>query len=189
MGGEGGALRLRSGRWPCRALRLRSGLVALRSGLRPLGALRLRVVGAERDDLADELVLMEEGILFVFLFEKLDVWCFAVDLVDYVFDVLERFPKNKHFRLIGQMESAVSSIAQNIAEGKGRQHKKEFIQFLYIAEGSLFEVLTLAILFRRRDLITEKELQKIRKQSELIDRKLRGLINYLRTKDPKAKRP
>jgi len=38
------------------------------------------------------------------------------------------------------MEAAVSSIAQNIAEGKGRQYKKEFIQFLYVGEGSLFEV-------------------------------------------------
>ena len=40
------------------------------------------------------------------------------------------------------MEAAVTSVPQNIAEGKGRQYKKEFIQYLYIAEGSLFEVLT-----------------------------------------------
>lgn len=78
------------------------------------------------------------------------------------------------------MEAAVSSIAQNIAEGKGRQYKKEFIQFLYIAEGSLFEVLTLTEIFKRRRLVKEEEAMQIRKQAEIIDRKLHGLINSLR---------
>ena len=66
------------------------------------------------------------------------------------------------------------------AEGKGRQYKKEFIQFLYISEGSLFEVLTLAEIMRRRKLIEEKDMINIRQQAELIDRKLHGLINSLR---------
>jgi len=78
------------------------------------------------------------------------------------------------------MEAAVSSIPQNIAEGKGRQYKKEFIQYLYIAEGSLFEVLTLSEILKRRNLIRENESIEIRKQAEIIDRKLHGLINSLR---------
>ena len=80
---------------------------------------------------------------YIFPFEKLEVWKLSVDFADYVLKLLESFPKNKYFRLIGQMEAAVAGVAQNIAEGKGRQYNKEFIQFLYIAEGSLFEVLTL----------------------------------------------
>jgi four helix bundle protein len=110
------------------------------------------------------------------------VWHLAVDLADSIFSILELFPPNKYSRLIGQMESAVSSIAQNIAEGKGRQHKKEFIQFLYISEGSLFEVLTLLEIFKRRGLIEEKKTTEIRKQVETIDRKLHGLINSLRNR-------
>jgi len=78
------------------------------------------------------------------------------------------------------MEAAVCSIAQNVAEGKGRQYKKEFIQFLYIAEGSLFEVLTLMEIFKRRNLIDQEKAIEIRKQAETIDRKLHGLINSLR---------
>jgi len=46
------------------------------------------------------------------------------------------------------MEYATTSPSQNIAEGKGRQYKKEFIQFLYIARGSIFEVVTLNEIFR-----------------------------------------
>jgi len=117
---------------------------------------------------------------FVFPFEKLEVWQLSVELADFILDLLECFPPNKYLRLIGQMEAAATSVPQNIAEGKGRQYKKEFIQFLYIAEGSLFEVLTLTEIFRRRKLFGEKESLQIRKQAETIDRKLHGLINSLR---------
>ena len=118
---------------------------------------------------------------FEFPFEKLEVWHLAIDLADFVLSLLESFPQNKHFRLIGQMEGAVSSIAQNIAEGKGRQHKKEFIQFLYVAEGSLFEVVTLTEVFKRRGLFNDEEAASIRKKAESLDRKLHGLINSLRS--------
>jgi four helix bundle protein len=117
---------------------------------------------------------------FVFPFEKLEVWHDAVDLADFVLQLLESFPANKHFRLIDQMEAAICSVAQNIAEGKGRQYKKEFIQHLYIAEGSLFEALTLTEIMRRRHLITSEDAMNIRQKAQSIDRKLHGLINSLR---------
>ena len=117
---------------------------------------------------------------FEFPFEKLEVWQLAVDFADFILGLLENFPANKHLRLIGQMEAAVSSIAQNTAEGKGRQYKKEFIQYLYVAEGSLFEVLTLTEIFKRRQLFKEEESFKIRQRAEVIDRKLHGLINSLK---------
>jgi four helix bundle protein len=117
---------------------------------------------------------------FVFPFEKLEVWHDAVDLADFVLQLLESFPANKHFRLIDQMEAAICSVAQNIAEGKGRQYKKEFIQHLYIAEGSLFEALTLTEIMRRRHLITSEDAVNIRQKAQSIDRKLHGLINSLR---------
>jgi four helix bundle protein len=119
---------------------------------------------------------------FIFPFERLEVWHLAVDLCDTVLRLLEAFPQNKYFRLMGQMESAASSVAQNIAEGKGRQYKKEFIQFLYVAEGSLFEVLTLLEIFKRRGLVREEEANEITRKAEIIDRKLHGLINSLRSR-------
>ena len=117
---------------------------------------------------------------FKFPFEKLDVWHLAVAFADFILNILDSLPPNKYLRVIGQMEAAVSSIPQNIAEGKGRQYKKEFIQYLYIAEGSLFEVLTLSEILKRRKLIRENKSIEIRKQAEIIDRKLHGLINSLR---------
>ena len=119
---------------------------------------------------------------FQFPFERLEVWQLAIELADNIFRLLESVPQNKHLRLIGQMETAASSVPQNIAEGKGRQYKKEFIQFLYIAEGSLFEVLTLAEIFRHRRVFKEEEVSGIREHAEQIDRKLHGLINSLRSR-------
>jgi len=119
---------------------------------------------------------------FFFPFEKLEVWQLAVDLADFIFKLLEAFPPNEHFRIISQMEAAVTGISQNIAEGKGRQYKKEFLQFLYIAEGSLFETLTLTEVMRRRKLISDADAVEIRERSEVIDRKLHGLINSVRSR-------
>lgn len=117
---------------------------------------------------------------FVFPFEKIEVWQLSVDLADFVIGLLESFPPNKHFRVIGQMESAVSGISQNIAEGKGRQYNKEFIQFLYIAIGCLFEVLTLTEIFKRRKLFKEKEAIQIRNKAKIIYRKTTALIRSLK---------
>ncbi len=117
---------------------------------------------------------------FVFPFEKLEVWHLAMDLADYILELLEIFPPHKYLRLVSQMQAASAGIPQNIAEGKGRQYKKEFIQFIYIAEGSLFEVLTLTELFKRRKLFGERDAHNIKSRAEIIDRKLHGLINSLR---------
>jgi four helix bundle protein len=119
---------------------------------------------------------------YIFPFEKLGVWQMAVDLAEFVLDLLEKFPNNKYFRLVGQMEAAVNSPAQNIAEGKGRQYKKEFIQFLYIAQGSLYEVVTLNEVFRRKKLFKEEDALNVRNRCVQIDRKLIGLVNSLRGK-------
>ena len=117
---------------------------------------------------------------YLFPFEKLDVWQLSLELADHVLGLLERIPSNKHFRLVSQMEGAVTSIPQNIAEGKGRQYKKEFIQYLSIAQGSLYELITLNEVFKRRKLFNEEESKHIRERGEEIDRKLNGLMNAIR---------
>ena len=117
---------------------------------------------------------------YVFPFEKLDVYQMAVDLADYVLGLLGGIPLNKHPRLISQMEGAVVSVSQNIAEGKGRQYKKEFIQFLSISQASLYETITLNEVFRRRKLFSEEDSLEVRTRGEQIDRKLNGLMNSLR---------
>ena len=52
---------------------------------------------------------------YLFPFEKLDVYQLALDLAEFVLELLEKLPQNRHIRLISQMEAAVTSPAQNIA--------------------------------------------------------------------------
>lgn len=61
-----------------------------------------------------------------FSFEDLEVWQKAVDFAVSVIDIAEIMNTNRnHYRLIEQLESSVASISANIAEGKGRNSKKE----------------------------------------------------------------
>jgi four helix bundle protein len=117
---------------------------------------------------------------YLFPFERLDVWQLSVELAGSILQLVGKIPQNQHIRLVSQMEAAATSPAQNIAEGKGRQYKKEFIQFLFIARGSVFEIVTLSEIFKRRNLFPESSASDIRKRCEEIDRKLNGLINSLR---------
>jgi len=119
-------------------------------------------------------------VSYVFPFEKLDVWQESVELAYFVLDLLEQVPLSKHLRLVSQMEGAVSSVAQNIAEGKGRQHKREFLQYLSIAQGSLYETVTLNEIFKKQKLFSETEYDLVRRKAETIDRKLNGLMNAIR---------
>jgi four helix bundle protein len=141
------------------------------------GGVRLEAKDNKHKIAAGSIRISDE---FVFPFEKLEVWQMSVDLAEKVLGLLEGVPQNKHIRLVGQMESAVTSSAQNIAEGRGRQYKKEFIQFLHIAQGSIFEVVTLNEIFRRRAIFTAEDANEVRFRCEQIYRKLNGLINSLR---------
>jgi four helix bundle protein len=117
---------------------------------------------------------------YVFPFEKLAVWQMAVDLAEYVMDLLDKVPAQRHLRIIGQLEASATSISQNIAEGKGRQYIKEFVQYLYIAQGSLYETVTLNEIFKRKKLFKEDEALEVKRRCEAIDRKINGLISFLK---------
>ena len=116
---------------------------------------------------------------YTFPFEKLEIWHHAVDLADCTLNILEALSSNKHLNLTTLMKETVSRVAQHIAEGKGKQYKKDFIQSLHSAEGSLFEFLTVTEILKRRGCICKGDEIKLRKQAEIIGRKLRGLINSL----------
>ncbi len=68
----------------------------------------------------------------------------------------------------------------NIAEGKGRYSRKEFKQFLYIARGSLFEVVTLLTIFQKRKWISAEKYNSLKDNSFQIGKMLSGLINSLK---------
>ena len=113
-------------------------------------------------------------------YKDLQVWQksinFATDVIKMI-DDLET--DRKHYRLIEQLEAAATSIPMNIAEGKGRRSKKDFIRFLYISRGSIYETLTLLEIFLRQGWLTQEKYNILEKSAVEIIRMLKGLINAL----------
>ena len=114
-----------------------------------------------------------------FNFEKLIVWQKSMELVDWIYDLVKKFPRTETIILIPQLLRAANSVPCNIAEGSYRQSKKEFIQFLFIAKGSLSETLTLLEVAYKRKYISEEEREKIRILSKDIFNLLSALIKSL----------
>ena len=94
-------------------------------------------------------------------FEKLKVWQKAMDIAEEVYKLCLLLPDDEKFNLVHQIKKCAVSIPSNIAEGSGRNHNKEFIQFLGIANGSTFELITQLILAKRLKLVSEEIVQPI----------------------------
>ena len=89
-------------------------------------------------------------------FDKLKIWQKALDIAISVYEVSLLLPNDEQFNLVHQIKKFAVSIPSNIAEGSGRNHNKEFIQFLGIANGSTFELITQLILAKRLNLVKEE---------------------------------
>lgn len=116
-----------------------------------------------------------------FAFKELEVWKKAIKFADLVIGLVEKLETDrKHFRLIEQLEAASASVAMNIAEGKGRYSKKEFVQFLYIARGSLYETITLLAIFEKRGWCDPGNTAEITAIATDIGKMINGLINSIK---------
>jgi four helix bundle protein len=111
--------------------------------------------------------------------KKLTVWKRAVDFVVSIYGAAKRFPKPEEFGLSSQMKRAAVSLASNIAEGAARQSKKEFRQFLYIAQGSASEIDTQLEIALRLGYVTPDEMDKLSIELDEIGKMLSGLIRSL----------
>ena len=115
-----------------------------------------------------------------FGYENLEVWHKAVNFAVQVINTVDNIlTDRKHYRLLEQIEASSSSVAMNIAEGKGRFSKKEFRQYCYIARGSLYETMTLLEIFRRVKWITDNDYSELEFDGKEIASMLKGLINSL----------
>ncbi|MFP5436307.1 MAG: four helix bundle protein [Bacteroidia bacterium] len=75
-------------------------------------------------------------------FRTLLIWQKAMVVVTQIYNVTKSFPKEEVFGLTSQIRRCAVSIPSNIAEGYGRQSNPEFIRFVNIASGSLYELQT-----------------------------------------------
>ncbi|MBI4654186.1 MAG: four helix bundle protein [Nitrospirae bacterium] len=112
-------------------------------------------------------------------FKKLTVWQKVYKFVLNIYKQTQKFPSSELYGLNSQIRRASVSILANIAEGSERQYKKEFVQFLSIARGSLAEVETYLMLAKDLGYFKEEDFIELEEQRKKIGRLLRGLYKSL----------
>lgn len=112
------------------------------------------------------------------------VWQKAIELVVLVYRFSSEFPRNEIYGLTAQIRRASVSVPSNIAEGYGRGTRKEYIQFLSIAQGSLKELETQSILAERLSYATSAQVASLLSEAERVGKMLGSLIRSLKAKDP-----
>lgn len=113
-------------------------------------------------------------------YKNLEVWERSIDLADLVYQQVKSFPKDETYGLISQIRRSILSVPSNIAEGATRQSKKEFLQFLSIASGSLAECNTQLILAQRACYLTQEQLNRLTIEIDVVGKMLNALRNSLK---------
>ena len=108
----------------------------------------------------------------------LEVWKRSIDLVENIYQIIKKFPREENYTLASQFKKSAISIPSNIAEGASRNSKKEFTHFLFIALGSASELETQIIIAARLRFI--KSTESILNDIEVIKKMLNGLITHLK---------
>lgn len=113
-------------------------------------------------------------------FEDLEVWKHARHFRNAIHELASKFPKEEKYSMMDQIIRSSRSITANIAEGFGRFHHQENIQFCRTARGSLTETLDHLICAVDCNYITAEQLQSYRDQYENCLKLLNGYIAYLK---------
>jgi len=116
-------------------------------------------------------------------FKDLFVWQKGIEVVNDIYKVTKHFPKEELYGLTSQIRRAAISIPANIAEGWGRGTTKNYIQFLEISRGSLYELDTLNIISNNLGYLNQENSSEIENKIFEIGRMLNALITKLESKN------
>jgi len=114
-------------------------------------------------------------------YKELVVWQRGIQLVTATYDFTGDFPKEELFGLSSQIKRAAVSIPTNIAEGRFRGTRKDFVQFLRIAYASGAELETELFIAENLKFGEKAKLEKVRNFLLEIMRMLNAMINKLRS--------
>jgi four helix bundle protein len=112
-------------------------------------------------------------------YRDLVVWQKAMDLVEEIYRLTKMLPKEELYALTTQIRRAAISIPANIAEGYGRLHRKEYLNHLSIARGSLLEVETQLELTVRLHYMSREQVRIAWALTQEIGRLLNSLLRSL----------
>ena len=112
-------------------------------------------------------------------FRDLRVWQAGMELVEQVYLLTQSFPRQEIYGLTSQIQRAAVSVPSNIAEGHTREHSKEFLHHLSIAQASLAELETQLEIAARLKYLLPEQLEKILQRVTSLGKQLYALRNAL----------
>ena len=115
-------------------------------------------------------------------YRDLIVWQKAMQFVTLIYTITKKFPKEEAYGLISQIRRSSVSIPSNIAEGYGRRSSNDYIRFLQISIGSLYELQTQLEICLNLKYVSQLMFNDINEKSREIERMLSSLINKLNSK-------
>jgi len=113
-------------------------------------------------------------------FEDLELYKAAREFRKAIYAMIKKLPDSEKFNLISQMRRAATSLTNNIAEGNGRYHYQESIQFCRQARGSLAELIDDLNICIDEKCFPEKEMNELKLKAHEINKILNGYIAYLK---------
>jgi len=114
--------------------------------------------------------------------KNLEAWKQSMDLVIEIYKTTKEFPNQEIYGITNQVRRAAVSVPSNIAEGAARQTKKEFANFLHVAQGSLSELDTQIEIASRLGYIDVRSRKTLEDRMQPIDKMITGLIRHLAKK-------
>ena len=116
-------------------------------------------------------------------YHDLIVWQKGIELVNDIYLITKNFPREELYGLTSQIRRSAISIPSNIAEGWGRGTIKNYLQFLQISRGSLFELETQIIIANKQDYVSQENCSNIIIKIAELGRMLNALITKLDSKN------
>lgn len=113
-------------------------------------------------------------------FRDLVAWQKAMGLITMVYAAIKSFPKEEVFGLTAQIRRAAISVPSNTAEGFGRRTTEDFIRFLQMALGSLFETQTQLEVAHNLGYVNPKAYDSLYEETREVERILTALIRSLK---------
>jgi four helix bundle protein len=110
--------------------------------------------------------------------KDLNVWKESILLVTLIYEKTKSFPKDELFALTSQIRRSAISIPSNISEGAARESNKEFIRFLFIAQGSVSELDTQLLIANNLNFLSDIDYSQIDERIVSIRKMLAGLIKF-----------
>lgn len=119
-------------------------------------------------------------------FKEIRSWQYAKELSVECYKLTQEDQFRFDFAMVSQMRRCAISVPSNIAEGFERKGNKEFIQFLFIAAGSLGELQTQLIISSEVGLLEPARLAELESKCEDIKKMIYGMITYLKSSEHKG---